>query len=49
MKVNLQKYRWAEVAVCLSLWSMLAFGQSADYAQNLEACKAGREACDRSK
>ena len=48
MKASLRKYLWAPVA-CLSLWPVLAFAQSPDFSQNLEACKAGREACDRSK
>ena len=48
MKANLRKYLWAPVA-CLSLWPVLAFAQSPDLSQNLEACKAGRETCDRSR
>src|SRR5207253_8074504 len=48
MKVSLRKYLWAQIA-CLSLLPILAFAQSSDLAQNLEACKNGRGACDRSK
>jgi hypothetical protein len=33
--------------VCLS--PILAFAQSPDVAQNLDACKTGRESCDQSK
>src|SRR5579872_1937257 len=35
--------------VCLSLWPVLAFAQSSDLSQNLEACKSGSEACDQSR
>src|SRR5437660_12390298 len=48
MRVSLRKYLWAQIA-CLSLLPILAFAQSSDFAQNLEACKNGRGACDRSK
>ena len=48
MKTSLRRCLWAQVA-CLSLWPILAFAQSPDLAQNLEACKAGSEACDQSK
>ena len=48
MKTSLWKCFGAQV-VCLSLWPILAFAQSADLSQNLAACKAGRDACDRSK
>ena len=48
MKVSWQKCLWAQV-VCLSLWPVLLLAQSSNVAQNLEACKIGREACDRSK
>src|ERR1700689_3911695 len=48
MKASLRKYLLVPVAF-LSLWPVLAFAQSAGFSQNLEACKAGREACDRSK
>jgi hypothetical protein len=48
MKFSLKKCFGALVA-CLSLWPILAFAQSSDLAQNLEACKAGRDICDRSR
>jgi hypothetical protein len=44
----LQKAPRLQVA-CLCLWPVFLFGQSFDHAQNLEACKAGREGCDRSQ
>src|SRR5438552_15984215 len=36
-------------AVWLSLCPLFAFAQSANLAQNLEACKSGSESCDQSK
>src|ERR1700742_1662292 len=55
MKAGLTKYLWVQ-AICLGfcflpalLLPIPAFAQSADLAQNVEACKAGREVCDRSK
>jgi len=48
MKVRFRKYLRTQVAF-LSLWPMLAFAQSSDLSQNLAECKAGRDACDRSK
>ena len=44
------KYLSAQVA-CLGLYlpPILAFAQSSDVAQNLDACKTGRESRDRSK
>ena len=47
MRVAPHKYLYA--LACLSLWSTLAFAQSSDLAQNLDACKAGRPICDKSK
>src|SRR5579872_6141359 len=48
MKVNLRGCLWTQLA-CLMLWSALSLAQSSDPRQNLEACKAGRDTCDRSK
>lgn len=48
MKINLSKYRWAQLA-CLSLWPILLCAQSSDLAQNLADCKSGWESCDRSR
>src|SRR6202008_1529743 len=50
MKARVRKYLWAQAA-CLSLClsPILAFAQSSDPSQNLAACKAGRDSCDRSK
>jgi len=45
MKLGLKKHFLAQV-ICFTLWSILANGQTHDRAANLEACKAGREACD---
>jgi len=44
MKITLQR---CVLAACLALCPIALFAQSSE--QNLEACKAGREACDRSK
>ena len=46
MKLNLRKHIWIRVA-CLSLWPALALAQSSDLARNLDACKAGRDTCNR--
>jgi len=45
---------WSEEAflgtgICFTLWSILANGQPMIVLANLEACKAGREACDPSQ
>jgi len=48
MVSNLRRCLWAQLA-CLVLWPALALPQSSDPVQNLEACKAGRDACDGSK
>jgi hypothetical protein len=50
MKASLWKYLGAQV-ICLSLGlsPIVALAQSSDVGQNLEACKAARESCDRSK
>jgi hypothetical protein len=48
MKFNLKKCFGALVA-CLSLLPVLAFAQSSDLAENLDACKAGRDTCERSR
>src|SRR5277367_6476989 len=49
MKDSLRNCHWSQVAclgLCLS--PILAFAQSPEAALNLEACKTGRESCDRS-
>jgi len=48
MKSSFRQILCTHVA-CLSLWPILAFAQSPDLSQDLEACKAGSEACDPSK
>jgi len=48
MKINLSKYRWAQVA-CLSLLPILVCAQSSDLAQNLADCVNGWQSCDHSK
>lgn len=48
MLSNLRKCLWVQ-ALCLSLWPILAFGQSSDLSRNLDACKSGSQSCDRSK
>src|SRR5207248_3182155 len=39
---------WVQV-LCLSLWPILAFGQSSDLSRNLDACNSGSQSCDRSQ
>ena len=48
MKNNLRKYLQMQAA-SLSLLSVLVFAQPSDLAENLAACKNGRDSCDRSK
>src|SRR5580704_8329570 len=48
MSVNLRWCLWVPLA-CLVFWQSFSLAQSSDVVQNLAACQAGREACDRSK
>jgi hypothetical protein len=48
MKINLSKYRWAQLA-SLSLWPILLCAQSSDLAQNLADCMHGWQSCDHTR
>ena len=48
MKINLRKHICAQI-VCLSLWPVLLFAQSADLDKGPAVCKSGTEVCEQSK
>src|ERR1039458_5523288 len=49
-RTNMKTILWKCLQVaCLILWPILTLAQSSNFAQNLEACKAGRQVCDQSK